>query len=137
MLMLVFKRTFSSFTCLLSATFFLIPIIFVLPVFAAEGQKETSTTSSSWSLPIKFFQKSISRADGDRCPMYPSCSHYVSKAFKRHGAVKGWILSCDRLLRCGHDEIRRSPKIKVKGKTRVFDPIEANTRWWSKDREKN
>lgn len=79
----------------------------------------------------------MSKADGDRCPMYPSCSQYASQAFKRHGAIKGWILSCDRLLRCGHTEIRRSPKIRVKGKTRVFDPIEANTRWWSEDRERN
>jgi putative component of membrane protein insertase Oxa1/YidC/SpoIIIJ protein YidD len=64
--------------------------------------------------------------------MYPSCSHYASKAIQRHGAVKGWIIACDRLLRCGHDEIHLSPKVSVKGKVRSYDPLEANTRWWSK-----
>lgn len=135
--MLAFNRTIAPFARLLSATFFLLLVILAHPVFASEGPKEATTTSSSWTFPIKLFQKSISRADGDRCPMYPSCSQYAAKAFQRHGAVKGWILSCDRLLRCGHDEIRRSPKIRVKSKTRAYDPIEANTHWWSEGREKN
>lgn len=135
--MLVFNRTLMPLARPVLAILFLLLVIIVHPVFAEESQKDTATASSSWSFPIKFFQKSMSRADGDRCPMYPSCSHYAAKAFKRHGAIKGWILSCDRLLRCGHDEIRHAPKIRVKGKTRVFDPIEANTRWWSDDRERN
>lgn len=135
--MLVFNRTFFRFARVPAASLCLLLFIPFHSVFAAESQNETTTASSSWSFPIKFFQKSMSRADGDRCPMYPSCSQYASKAFKRHGAIKGWILSCDRLLRCGHDEIRRSPKIRVKRKTRIFDPIEANTRWWSEDRERD
>jgi uncharacterized protein len=135
--MLVINRTFSRFARVLAASLFLLLFNPFQPVIAAERQIKTTSASSSWSFPIKFFQKSMSKADGDRCPMYPSCSQYATKAFKRHGVIKGWILSCDRLLRCGHDEIRRSPKIRVKGKTRVFDPIEANTRWWSEDHERN
>lgn len=91
---------------------------------------DTGSTFSLWSPSLTFYQKIISKADGDRCPMYPSCSHYAGQAFKRHGAFKGWILTSDRLLRCGHDETRLSPKVRVNGKVRTFDPIEANTRWW-------
>lgn len=98
---------------------------------AAEDNSEKSTRNFSvWAPPLKFFQKYISKADGDRCPMYPSCSHYAEQAFRRHGAFKGWILTCDRLLRCGRDEVRLSPKVRANGRPRTFDPVEANTRWW-------
>lgn len=99
---------------------------------AEQPKSRSDTHSSAWTSPIRFFQKYISKADGDRCPMYPSCSHYASQAIQRHGAVKGWIMACDRLLRCGHDEVHLAPKVRVKGKVRFYDPLEANTRWWSK-----
>lgn len=99
---------------------------------ASEKPEQVRSSFSFWSPPLKFFQKVISRADGDRCPMYPSCSHYAGQAFERHGAAKGWILTCDRLLRCGHDELRISPKVSANGRPLTFDPIEANTRWWRK-----
>ena len=66
---------------------------------SASHPSETPT----WSSPLLFFQRVISRADGDRCPMYPSCSHYAATVFKRFNPVTAWILTCDRLLRCGHD----------------------------------
>jgi putative component of membrane protein insertase Oxa1/YidC/SpoIIIJ protein YidD len=100
------------------------------PVYGKEKKDVNRPLSSAGSLPITFFQKIVSRADGDRCPMYPSCSHYASQAIERHGTIKGWILTFDRLLRCGHDEIRRSPKVRVKQGVRTLDPVEANTRWW-------
>jgi len=100
------------------------------PVTAEEKSDGKRSSFSVWSPPLKFFQKYISKADGDRCPMYPSCSHYAEQAFKRHGAAKGWILTCDRLLRCGRDEVRLSPKIRANGRPRTFDPVKANTRWW-------
>ena len=100
------------------------------PVFAGESKVESTPPGSTGSLAIELFQKSLSKADGDRCPMYPSCSHYASQALKRHGTIKGWMLTFDRLLRCGHDEVRRSPKVRVKNGLRTFDPLETNTRWW-------
>ncbi|MGD9365406.1 MAG: membrane protein insertion efficiency factor YidD [Desulfobacteraceae bacterium] len=99
---------------------------------AGQPKGHSNTHSSAWTSPVRFFQKYISKADGDRCPMYPSCSHYASQAIQRHGAIKGWIIACDRLLRCGHDEVHLAPKVRVKGKVRSYDPLEANTRWWSK-----
>ena len=114
-----------------------LPVFFILLLFlppgpaAAEEKPEKSDSALSvWAPPLKFFQKYISKADGDRCPMYPSCSHYAEQAFKRHGAFKGWILTCDRLLRCGRDEVRLSPKVRANGRPRTFDPVDANTRWW-------
>jgi len=79
---------------------------------------------------INFYQEHISRVDGDRCPMYPSCSSYASAAIEKHGFVMGWIMACDRLVRCGRDEVNLSEKIIVNGHKLVFDPVEANDFWW-------
>jgi hypothetical protein len=62
--------------------------------------------------------------------MYPSCSHYAARALKEHGPVMGWIMTCDRLLRCGRSETRLSPRVRVHGRPLTFDPVEANDFWW-------
>lgn len=79
---------------------------------------------------IQFYQDHISGADGGRCPMHPSCSEYAAQAIRKHGPVLGWIMVCDRLLRCGRDEVRISPKIRSKTDTYVYDPVNANDFWW-------
>ncbi|MFZ1983342.1 MAG: membrane protein insertion efficiency factor YidD, partial [Desulfatitalea sp.] len=72
-------------------------------------------TAGAWSSPLGRLQKFISRADGDRCPMYPTCSHYAAQAIARQGVLAGWVLTSDRLLRCGRDETRLAPPIRVHG----------------------
>lgn len=79
---------------------------------------------------IKFYQDHLSAADGSRCPMTPSCSEYAARAIKKHGPVVGWIMACDRLVRCGRDEARLAPTVKISGETYLADPVEANDFWW-------
>ncbi|MDZ7664891.1 MAG: membrane protein insertion efficiency factor YidD [Desulfotignum sp.] len=79
---------------------------------------------------LRFYQTYISGADGNRCPMYPSCSHYAARALKKHGPVMGWIMACDRLLRCGRSETRLSPQVRAHGRSLTLDPVEANDFWW-------
>jgi hypothetical protein len=95
---------------------------------SAAGDSGQATGSS----PLILFQRLISRADGDRCPMAPTCSHYAAEAFHNHHPVTAWILTCDRLLRCGHDEVRLAPRVWVDGRPHAFDPVAANTFWWRK-----
>lgn len=83
--------------------------------------------------PIRFFQERISAIDGDRCPMHPSCSAYADQAIRKHGLFIGWIMACDRLLRCGHDECRRAIKLQVADRAYCHDPVEANDFWWRND----
>ena len=92
---------------------------------------EIPNAGSAWSTPLKLFQKTISRADGSRCPMYPSCSHYSSQAFERYNPVTAWILTADRLLRCGRDETRLSKPVVIQGQARIKDTLADNTFWWS------
>jgi putative membrane protein insertion efficiency factor len=79
---------------------------------------------------IRFYQRHISKIDGHRCPMYPSCSRYSAQAVKKHGLALGWIMACDRLLRCGRDEVRLSPHVKSNGRELTLDPVSANDFWW-------
>ena len=62
-------------------------------------KKEAVATSDY----IGFYQKYISGIRGRSCPMYPSCSNYGLKAFTETNFASAFILTSDRLLRCGHD----------------------------------
>ena len=79
---------------------------------------------------IKFYQTHISGIDGNRCPMYPSCSQYCNQAIQKHGFYIGWIMTCDRMLRCGRDEVHLAPHVRVNGFELIFDPVSANDLWW-------
>jgi uncharacterized protein len=98
----------------------------------AESDQTETKDKSTWGSPIRMFQRFVSRADGNRCPMYPSCSHYSAQAFAEKGWVKGLVLTCDRLVRCGRDETRLARPINVQGVRHTFDPLSANTFWWDK-----
>lgn len=77
-----------------------------------------------------FFKSVISTADGERCSHVPSCSRYAKEAVERHGAVKGFVLTCDRLIRCGGDDRELLPQVVVEGKRVAWDPVSANDFWW-------
>jgi putative membrane protein insertion efficiency factor len=79
--------------------------------------------------PIKLYQDYISSVDGNRCPMYPTCSQYCIEALKKHGTFLGWIMCSDRLMRCGRDEIKLSDPIWIDGKKRTYDPVSNNDFW--------
>ncbi len=70
---------------------------------------------------------------GGQCPMYPTCSEYSRQAIARHGLVIGWMMTTDRLLRCGRDETRLAPKIMIGGRLKTYDPVEENDFWWFSD----
>ncbi|MBF0233565.1 MAG: membrane protein insertion efficiency factor YidD [Desulfamplus sp.] len=85
---------------------------------------------------FQLYRDVISPADGDRCGMSPSCSKYGQEAFTKHGLFMGWIMTCDRLIRCGRDERSFSPSVVSNGKdgsqrkVLIFDPLDANDFWW-------
>ncbi|MCL2106314.1 MAG: membrane protein insertion efficiency factor YidD [Oscillospiraceae bacterium] len=49
---------------------------------------------------LRFYQRRISPLFPPMCRYYPSCSHYAVEALQVHGALKGSLLACCRVLRC-------------------------------------
>lgn len=66
--------------------------------------KENGTKKSAVSDYIGVYQTYVSGIRGHQCPMYPSCSNYGLKVFQETSFINAFILTSDRLLRCGHDQ---------------------------------
>ena len=122
---------------------FLAILLMSFPVIAQEqqplepdraGNMDGTKTGATgiMSATIELFKAHISPIDGDRCPMYPSCSEYSRESFGRHGFFMGWIMTCDRLVRCGRNERTTAPRIVVGGVPRYYDSVEDNDFWWSR-----
>jgi len=112
-------------------------IVFVLLADVAlpqdkNSEPEEKPVDDSLVFPVRLYKKYASGADGARCPMVPSCSTYSVDAFHKHGAIMGWIMTCDRLMRCGRDEIGHAKPIQVGGKLRGPDSLENNDFWWER-----
>ena len=108
------------------------------------ARKQAPASSGSGSIParvfdayLRFFQKVISPVDGARSNMYPTGSAYARQAFAKHGAVLGFLLTAERLMHEGNEGLV-APRIRKHGRWRVYDPLEANDKWWRRkaDREK-
>ncbi len=82
------------------------------------------------SYTIGLYQRFVAPISGSSCPMEPHCSAYARDCFRRHGPVGAWILTSDRLLRCGRDEVRTAPRIWRGGRLLSYDPVSANDFWW-------
>jgi putative membrane protein insertion efficiency factor len=85
---------------------------------------------------IRFYQIFISPTKGQQCPMYPTCSQFGLEAFNRFGPILGWVLTADRLHRCGHD-LKYYKRRKIKGILKFLDPVNQNVLGhWKKDTDK-
>lgn len=76
---------------------------------------------------VRLFQIFISPADGDRCPMFPSCSHYAVEAIRTYGPWRGLIMTLDRLMRCGREG--DYPLVQNQEKFFYYDPLGDNAIW--------
>ena len=102
-----------------------------------EVTKESDTKFDPLYSIVKFYQGPLNHLSAVRrgeCPMYPSCSEYSKECIKKHGMIIGWMMTCDRLMRCGRDETKLSPIIFVSGKWKYYDPVERNDFWWNKNK---
>lgn len=108
----------------------LIGLALIMASCATSAKDASDMQSSSVTSTMSFYQKYISSVDGDRCSMVPSCSSYFTHAVKKHGLFLGWIMTCDRLMRCGRDEFRVS-EIRLRGQRQYcLDSVENNDFWW-------
>ncbi|ETR72366.1 MAG: hypothetical protein OMM_07540, partial [Candidatus Magnetoglobus multicellularis str. Araruama] len=116
--------------CAISGQIAFAPFVFSQTEMAsAEDQLMPAEDQSPASFFVRFYQRFISVFDGDRCPMYPTCSQYSLQCFKKHGFLMGWIMTCDRLLH-EPDEMQLAPVVIINGQARFFDPVQSNDQWW-------
>ena len=78
---------------------------------------------------VKIFNKYISRVDGDRCPMHPTCSAYSLQVIKKHGFFIGFMMTADRLIH-ESNEMDYAPLVKVGDRYKFYDPVSNNDFWW-------
>ena len=55
---------------------------------------------SLFLLVLRAYKLTISPFLGQNCRFYPSCSSYAESAIRRHGVVKGSLLTGKRLCKC-------------------------------------
>jgi putative component of membrane protein insertase Oxa1/YidC/SpoIIIJ protein YidD len=97
-------------------------------------RKQGHAAPNPFRFVVEVYRENISPIDGKDCPMYPSCTEYSIRSFKKHGFFIGWMMTVDRLFRCGRDELRLAPQVMVNGERRWYDPPENNDFWWHHDR---
>ena len=81
--------------------------------------------SSDYASLIGFYRDYISPVDGERCTMYPGCSSYSAQAVDQYGAIKGGLMTFDRLIRCGRDGYLY-PSIWIEGAELHLDEVKRN-----------
>jgi len=52
------------------------------------------------ALPVRFYQRFISRWTPPSCRFTPTCSQYMIESVLQHGLIKGVIAGTWRILRC-------------------------------------
>jgi putative component of membrane protein insertase Oxa1/YidC/SpoIIIJ protein YidD len=102
------------------------------------GEESNSAFNPMRSV-VEFYQgplNHLSAVKKAECPMYPSCSEYSIQCFDKHGLLIGWVMTHDRLMRCGRDELKLSPTAIVNGKWKCIDPVGNNDFWWYENMHK-
>ncbi|MBW2599228.1 MAG: membrane protein insertion efficiency factor YidD, partial [Deltaproteobacteria bacterium] len=61
-------------------------------------QHDISLSSRIVMWGLNFFSEYISKVDGDRCAMYPTCASYSRQAVRKHGFFMGITMTADRLI---------------------------------------
>lgn len=95
----------------------------------ARPETEYSIAATPFIWLLKLYRSFISPLDGDRCPMYPTCSQYSIQAIHKHGPFIGIIMTADRLIHEA-DEQRHAFAVKIGSKYRYMDTVESNDFWW-------
>lgn len=94
--------------------------------------KHNSVPAYLFKSSVEFFINYISKVDGDRCQMHPTCSRYSLQVIDIHGFFIGIVMTADRLIH-ESNEMDYAPLIRVGNRFRYLDPIYNNDFWWYKN----
>jgi putative membrane protein insertion efficiency factor len=102
------------------------------PAMSEATKKPIGYFTNTSMLAIRLYQKLFSEVIGNRCLMWPSCSHYSLEAFAKHGFLLGIAMTADRLIH-EVEEQKSAPFIYTPYGLRYSDPLQAND-FWLKDK---
>ncbi len=92
----------------------------------AHSSNETSTARIVFLGAIDLYRTLISPTTASRCGFYPSCSTFGRQAVSDYGAVRGVMMTADRLIRCNIFK-EPGPDYLLLPNGRLFDPVSDNT----------
>jgi uncharacterized protein len=87
---------------------------------------ETSAVRLVFLGAIDLYRNGISPIQGSRCGFYPTCSAFGRQAVSEYGALRGVMMTADRLTRCNIFK-EPGPDYFLLPGGRLFDPVSANT----------
>ena len=93
---------------------------------ASSPDPETSPVRILFLGAIDFYRKFVSPISGPRCGFYPSCSAFGRQAVSEFGAIRGVMMTGDRLTRCNLFKEPGPDYLLLPG-GKLFDPVSANT----------
>lgn len=115
----------------------LLCLVLILPSVSCshlrEGSPPPPVSAGHCPVLLKIYQGPLNHLAAVRrgaCPMHPSCSEYSRQAITKHGARMGLIMTIDRLIRCGRDEMASATRVRVGGQWKFYDPVSHNDFWW-------
>jgi uncharacterized protein len=121
---------------LICRSFFWGFLVFAMSACSHLNENKSCPVESATHTPVllQIYQGPLNHLSAVRrgeCPMVPSCSEFSGQAIEKHGVVVGWIMSVDRLLRCGRDELNSARQVFAGGQWKAADPVENNDFWWA------
>ncbi len=98
-------------------------LVFSFQVSCCENRPPSSKSARIGVYAIDWYKQNIASLNILQCDFYPTCSQYTKQAMQKYGFLKGWMMGCDRLMRCNHD-LWVYPEVKVDGQLKKYDPID-------------
>ena len=105
--------------------FYLSLVLFI--VFAHAGLREecgTNTMSNGALILLRGWSTYISPVDGPACGFRPTCAGYSREAIRKYGAVKGGVMTSERLQRC--HACMNTTIYPLTPEGYLYDPVSAN-----------
>jgi len=82
---------------------------------------------------LRVYQKVLSPTKGSYCSMTPSDSNYAYQSFSKYNPAKAYVMTADRLMRCGHD-LNNYKKVYGEKQVLYCDAVDSNG---GKDKSEN
>lgn len=97
-------------------------VLFIALYVGSTSQKGSFSSKKIGIALIDGYKEHIASLHFTQCGYHPTCSQYTKQSIEKYGLLKGWIMGCDRLMRCNHD-LWVYPEVKVNGELKKFDPV--------------